>query len=97
MLTEFELSPTSRAKCKKCHVKIGKGEPRGMQTLYGSDYTGYGFYCHKCTKVIIELGIKEMRKARIEFNKMVKKAIPLLIVKELSKENGGKKLEILYG
>ena len=53
MITEVEISPSNRAKCKNCGRIIGKGEPRGIEKFFNNGHYIAYYSCYKCSEEAI--------------------------------------------
>jgi len=83
MIEGIEISPSDRARCKRCGKKIPEGTPRGVKSEKKSNYTAFSYYCYKCTKIEIEEDIELSKELKKELNKMIKKQNKEIILGEL--------------
>jgi hypothetical protein len=83
MIEDIEFSVSDMAKCKGCKETILKGEPRGKFTIKSSNYSGYGYFCSKCTTEKLKRELIELKQRIKEFDKMKKEAVKVMIVKGL--------------
>ncbi len=86
MITEIEESKSDRAKCNRCGKLIGKGIPRGLETIHRVMNRSERYFCHKCTLQIIKEDIEQLKQLEVDLTKMVKDKNKEIIIWEL--ENG---------
>jgi len=83
MIEAIEISPSEKARCKRCGRFIPKGTPRGIKSERKSNYTAYTYYCHRCTKEEINEDIELSKRLKEQLKKMIKQQNKEIILGEL--------------
>ena len=86
MINNIEIAKSGNAKCNLCKKLIGKGIPRGLKTIESNMYRSERYFCYKCTLILINEGIKELKQLEVDLNQMIKDKNKEIIIDEL--ENG---------
>jgi hypothetical protein len=58
MIYGIQISPSGRAKCKRCGKPIGIGTPRGVELSYHNNHSEECYFCYECLPPKIEADIK---------------------------------------
>ncbi len=86
-ISQIEISPSDRAKCKRCSKKIGIGTPRGVATTKQSyGYSNY-YYCYKCAELEIKDGIERLKDTDRDLKKLIKEKQKAIVLMELQDGN----------
>lgn len=82
MINDIEIAKSGRAECSFCRKIIGKGTPRGIEDVKKSTYTGSKYYCHKCTLILIDEQMINLKKLKKDFKKLIKQNQKALILEK---------------
>ena len=74
-MTEIQISPSNRARCKECNSFIKKGIPRVLFRL--------GYFCHRCAELKLKEEIDSLKKIRKDFKDIKKRYTKEIILSEL--------------
>jgi hypothetical protein len=93
MITEIEISPSGRARCKGCFKPIGEGTPRGVETESKNGHQEKKYFCFRCLPQKIEFDIEilnsnitNLKDLKDGLNKMIKENIKAVTVDELKQK-----------
>jgi len=83
MINDIELSPSEKARCKRCGRIIPKGTPRGRSSKYHNNHYEDSYYCYKCTELEINEDIEFSKELKKQLKKMIKQQNKEIILGEL--------------
>jgi hypothetical protein len=67
MIEEIEKAVSNRSSCTKCKKRIALGSLRGIEHERSFRYMSTNYFCSKCTKLILEQQLKDIKKMLNQF------------------------------
>lgn len=90
MELDYEISPSSKARCNSCGKVIPKGVPRIFMAVVEFGHKNKKCYCYRCANSVFKNNLKWMRdeilllkEAQKEFKLLVKKNLKAIMVSDL--------------